>query len=276
MRPRSSQRYAPNMPELEVGESIGWNQGESQVYAARWQGREVVLKRHRELTKHARERHGYMVWAHTGLLPALLHADAERLELVLERIPAASALGQPQTEAMYRAAGAALRQLHDAAPRGLLFDDGRGDIQNLLARYLPRAAGILPEAQIHRVERQAYELLRGPFPGVVLRHADYTARNWLWDGSTLTVIDTEMARPGPAVLDVAKTTNDLSAQENGEALRGAFQLGYGREWTPDEAQFLKAVRALDALFLAVWCYRHDDLGSFEKMRGILDQLCSSG
>ena len=31
-----------------------------------------------------------------------------------------------------------------------------------------------------------------------------------------------MARPGPAVLDVAKMTNGLSIQENGEALLNAF------------------------------------------------------
>ncbi len=80
----------------------------------------IHIKRHRELHKHARERHGYVVWAHTGLLPELLHADAERLELLLERVPAPSALGQFQTRAMYRAAGEALRRLHDAAPRGLV------------------------------------------------------------------------------------------------------------------------------------------------------------
>ena len=125
MRPLFWRRYATGM--LELGESIGWNQGESQVYRARWQGREVILKRHRELHKHARERHGYLVWSHTGLLPELLHADAERLELLLERIPAPSALGQLQTRAMYRAAGEALRRLHDAAPRGLIFDSSTTD-----------------------------------------------------------------------------------------------------------------------------------------------------
>ena len=265
-------RYAADMLELEVGESIGWNQGESQVYGARWQGREVILKRHRELHKHARERHGYVVWAHTGLLPELLHADAERLELLLERISAASALGQSQTVTMYRAAGEALRRLHRAAPRGLIFDDGRDDIRSLMARYLPRAQGVLPPEQVKWVEARTRQLLNDPFPPTVLRHADYTARNWLWDGERLTVIDMEMARPGPAVLDVAKMTNDLSTLENGKALLHAFQNGYGREWTPDEAQFLQAVLAFDALILAVWCYRHDDLNGFVKLRGVLDRL----
>jgi len=260
------------MLELEVGESIGWNQGGSQVYRARWQGREVVLKRHRELHKHARERHGHLVWSHTGLLPELLHADAERLELLLEHIPALSALGQPQTRAMYRTAGEALRRLHGAAPRGLIFDDGRGDVQSLMARYLPRAQGVLPPEQVKWVEATTRQLLNDPFPPTVLRHADYTARNWLWDGERLTVIDTEMARPGPAVLDVAKMTNDLSTHENSEALLNAFQDGYGREWTPDEAQFLQAVQALDALTLAVWCHRHDDPDGCMKMRGILNRL----
>ncbi len=81
-----------------------------------------------------------------------------------------------------------------------------------------------------------------------------------------------MARPGPAVLDVAKMTNGLSTHENGEALLNAFQDGYGRQWTPDEAQFLQAMLALDALTLAVWCHRHDDQDGCMKMRGILNRL----
>ena len=45
VQPLHWRHYATGMLELEVGESIGWNQGESQVYRARWQGREVILKR---------------------------------------------------------------------------------------------------------------------------------------------------------------------------------------------------------------------------------------
>ena len=273
MQPLHWQRYATGMPELEVGESIGWNQGESQVYRARWNGRDVVLKRHRELHKHARERHGYVVWAHTGLLPELLHIDAERLELLLERIPASCALGQPQTRAMYRAAGEALRQLHDAAPRGLIFDDGRGDVQSLMSRYLPRAQGVLPPEQVKWVEATTRQLLNDPFPPTVLRHADYTARNWLWDGERLTVIDIEMARPDPAVLDVAKLWNTLSTTDNAAPLQAAFQQGYGREWTPLETRFLSAVRAFDALTMVVWCFRHDDPVGHQHFRDALNRLC---
>lgn len=259
---------------LEIGEHIGWAHGESQVYAARWAGHDVILKRHRERRKHVRERHGYETWSHTGLLPDLVHDDPGRLEMILARVPTSCALQQPQTEAMYRAAGAALRQLHDAAPRPLPFDDGRGDLHSLMHRYLPRAQGLLPDRQVRQVEALARTLLAGPFPPTVLRHADYTARNWLWDGKLLTVIDLEMCRPGPAVLDVAKMTNDLSQQENGATLVAAFRQGYGRDWTPEEAQFLGTVRAFDALLLAVWCDRHGDESGFEKMSEVLSRLLS--
>ena len=258
------------MLELELGESIGWDHGEAQVHRAVWQGREVVIKRHREARKYARERHGYLIWEQTGLLPELLHADAQRLELLLERIPTTLALGQPQTEAMYRAAGAALRQLHDVAPRGLIFDDGRGDMRSVMGRYLPRTEGVLPEKQVRRVARNVAELLQGPFPGVVLRHGDYTARNWLWNGSRLTVIDTEMARPGPAVLDMGKLTNDgLSAE-----LAQAFQFGYGRPWTPQESAFLNVALCFQALTLAVWCSEHGDPEGVLAMQAALDRLLS--
>lgn len=261
---------------LEIGEHIGWNHGESQVYAARWDGRDVILKRHRERRKHVRERYGYDTWASTGLLPILLHDDPENLELVLARVPASCALEHPQTQAMYRAAGAALRQLHDAAPRPVPFDDGRGDLQSLMRRYLPRAEGLLRPDLVRQVEVRSLDLLAGPFPPTVLRHADFTARNWLWDGARLTVIDTEMCRPGPAVLDVAKMTNDLSPHENGAALLLAFQEGYGRAWTPEEARFLATVRAFDALLLAVWCHRHGDESGFERMSGVLTRLLTGG
>ena len=102
-------------------------------------------------------------------------------------------------------------------------------MQSLMTRYLPRTQGVLPPEQVKWVEATTRQLLNDPFPPTVLRRADYTARNWLWDGSRLTVIDTEMARPGPAVLDVAKMTNGLSTHENSEALLNAFQHGYGRE-----------------------------------------------
>ncbi|GAA5511877.1 hypothetical protein Dcar01_00591 [Deinococcus carri] len=255
---------------LEVGESIGWNHGEAQVYAARWKGRPAVLKRHAKRHKYAREIYGYFTWP--GFLPRLLFADAERLELVLERVEGECALALLQTEEMYRAAGAALRRLHDAAPLPLAFDDGRADLRRLVESFIPRAAGLLDEGQVSRVEGMTRELLAAPFPPTVLRHGDYTARNWLWDGARLTVIDTEHARPGPAVLDIAKLDNKVLWQR--PELRRAFQQGYGREWSAGEQHFLHVIRHFDALTLAVWCHEHQDRAGFEQMRDALARLLS--
>lgn len=122
------------------------------------------------------------------------------------------------------------------------------------------------------MEALARDLLAAPFPPTVLRHADYTFRNWLWDGKHLTVIDTEMCRPGPEVLDVAQMTNDLVRHEDGAALLRAFQEGYGRAWKPEEARLLETVRAADALLLAVWCHRNGNEAGFEKMSAVLRGL----
>lgn len=253
---------------LEVGESLGWNHGEAQVYAARWQGRPAVLKRHFKRHKYARELYGYHIWP--GLLPRLLHTDAERLEFVMTRVEGECALTFPPAEAMYRAAGTALRQMHDAAPLLPPFDDGRADLGRLVESFIPRAAGVLDAGQVSRVEATMEELLACPFPPTVLRHGDYTARNWLWNGTRLRVIDTEHARPGPAVLDIAKLDNKvLWAQPE---LRLAFQQGYGREWGAEEQHLLQVVRHFDALTLAVWCHEHHDREGFEQMRAALTRL----
>ncbi len=52
-------------------------------------------------------------------------------------------------------------------------------MQSLMTRYLPRAQGVLPPEQVEWVEATTRRLLNDPFPSTVLRHADYTARNWL-------------------------------------------------------------------------------------------------
>ncbi|MFC4453254.1 aminoglycoside phosphotransferase family protein [Deinococcus sonorensis] len=254
---------------LEVGEHIGWDHGEAQVYAACWQGRPAVLKRHRQPHKFARELYGYRTWpAH---LPQLLHSVPERLELVLERRPGECALLVSPTPDLYWAAGAALRVLHDAAPLAIPFDTGRHDLERLMNAFVPRAASWIDPAQVQRVEAMTRAALSGPFPAVVLRHGDYTARNWLWDGSRLTVIDVEHARPGPAVLDTAKLLNALPDP----ALAQAFQSGYGRGWTAEEHALLRAVRCFDALALAVWCAEHTDRAGYEQSTATLTGLLSS-
>ena len=251
---------------LDIGESIGWNHGEAQVFKAHWNGRPAVLKRFNRLKKYACEVYGYRVWQEH--MPGLLHADAARMELVFERIDAGCALNMSQTEAMYVSAGVALRQMHDEAPRGVPFDNGKGDLGRQLDSFIPRAISVLEPTQVSRVGFGMRELLDRPWPPTVLRHCDFTARNWLWDETSLTVIDPEHCRPGPAVLDMAKMHNDGLAPE----LAQAFQYGYGREWTPEESMFLNVGLCFQALTLGVWCHEHGDPDGVQAMQAALDRL----
>lgn len=188
----------------------------------------------------------------------------------MARVEGECAQALPPTEAMYRAAGAALRQMHDAAPLGLPFDDGRADLRRLADSFIVRATGLLDAQHVATVAAMLDGLLASPFPPTVLRHGDYTARNWLWNGTRLTVIDTEHARPGPAVLDIAKLDNKVLWAH--PRLRLAFQQGYGREWSAAEQHLLQVVRQFDALTLAVWCHEHQDREGFEQMRAALTRL----
>ncbi|MGY2895809.1 hypothetical protein [Deinococcus sp. UYEF24] len=129
------------MLELVLGESIGWAHGEAQVNRVVWNGQNAVLKRFVKLKKYACEVYGYRVWQKQ--MPRLLHADLEHLRLVFERMDAECALNAPQTEAMYVAAGTALRRMHDDAPRGVPFDDGKIDLERQLLTFIPRARGVL-------------------------------------------------------------------------------------------------------------------------------------
>lgn len=103
-------------------------------------------------------------------------------------------------------------------------------------------------------------------------HIGWDRNRVLWDGERLTVIDMEVARPGPAVLDVAKLWNTLSTTDDAAPLQAAFQQGYGREWALPETRFLSAVRALDALTMVVWCFRHDDPVGHQRFRDALNRL----
>ena len=256
-------------PMHDVGESIGWNHGEAQVYKARWNGQPAVLKRFGRIKKYACEVYGYRVWQ--AQMPRLLHTDLERLELVLEWVEAECALNLEQTEAIYVAAGRALRQMHDAAPLHVPFDDGKLDLERILGSFFPRAEGVLDAWQVERVADMTRDLLDTSWPPTVLRHGDYTARNWLWDGAKLTVIDPEHSRPGPAVLDMAKMHNDGLPPE----LARAFQQGYGREWSGQEARMLNTGLCIQALTLAVWCHEHADAEGLESMRSALERLLAS-
>ena len=249
-----------------MGEAIGWDHGEAQVYRAVWNGQDAVLKHFTKPKKYACEVYGYRVWQRH--MPRLLHADLERMNLIFERIDAECALKVRQTEAMYVAAGAALRRMHDDAPRGAPFDDGRIDLERQLLTFIPRARSVLHASQVSRVDGMTRDLLHRPWPPTVLRHCDYTARNWLWDGARLTVIDPEHCRPGPAVLDMAKMHNDGLPLE----LAQAFQFGYGRPWTPQESAFLNVALCFQALTLGVWCSEHGDPEGVRAMQAALDRL----
>lgn len=255
---------------LQIGENIGWDHGEAQVFRAYWQGRPVILKRHRKPKNYLREVYGYHVWKQH--LPELLFTRSEHLELVLSEESGECALDLLSTEKLYQSAGVVLRQMHDTAPLSVPFSDGRGDLLDQINRYIPRAAGLLSASQIINIEAKTRELLNNALPCPVLRHGDYTARNWLWDGTKLTAIDLEHARPGPAVLDIAKLNNAMLTQH--PALRAAFQEGYGREWSEEEQHFLHVIRQFDALTLAVWCHEHADWNGVQRMRTVLEGLAS--
>ncbi len=143
----------------------------------------------------------------TALHPErILDADPSTRTLVLVEQPG---LPAPDRPAVHRAAGCWLRALH----RRPFVDDDPLPLARAL-EWRSRAAG-LPAC---------FDDVDAPR---VWCHRDFHPRNWLWDGSTLVVIDFEHARPDHPTWDLVKLAVEVWPRH--PALREAFREGYG-DW----------------------------------------------
>jgi hypothetical protein len=219
-------------------------------------GRERVVKQLGSARAFEQEQQALDGWfLHAGevggaRVPRLIASEPCLAALILERLPGSA---PPEGDAVvHHAAGRFLAALHRLEIR----DDDRLPLGDALAqrtRAWRRRVELEPEW--HRVVDE-----HGPrpelFEGVsrVPCHRDFEARNWLWDGDTLAVVDFEHARMDCGLVDLAKLT--VGSWRARPDLRTAFFAGYGREPTEVERERMRCVLVLHGLASLAWGREH--------------------
>lgn len=257
--------------DVRWGERLDTPFGEARVQRAaaiddsdRW-----ILKQHRAAAGHRAETAALLTLGPQlrPHIPALVaYRDAPRA-LLLRQSPGTPVdqLREPTAlAAAYEAAGGFLTQLQSVP---LLSRDPMS-IEEAIAR---RLAGWLDRSPLSNQLRGLANALVDPtcFTGTdrVWAHRDFQPANWLWDGTSLTVLDFGHARPDSAVADLVKLAagpwrRDLSLKE-------AFQRGYRGPYDRRREAQLSSLCALHGLATASWGARHGDEAARREGEAVL-------
>lgn len=183
--------------------------------------------------------------------PRLLAADRGENVLVTTFLPGVLVGGTAAETApdVHRQAGALLRMLHDAVPPAR--DDGAWDAGET-AKMRGRLA--TPHAIPDDLACEADRILRSLRPrpvALVPTHGDWQPRNWIVDGSVVSVIDYGRFAMRPALTDL---TRPAEQQWRGRPdLAEAHAEGYGTDLRDDP--LWRVVLLREAVGTAVWAHQ---------------------
>jgi hypothetical protein len=217
----------------------------------------AVFKRHAHARAFAQELTAYRdVLPRLAGAPKWLGADPDTLALSSapgDRL--SSGTHDPQREqAAHTAAGRFARALHDLP----VPDDDplplADAIERRFAAWEDRSAGLLTADERTSLRRLAAAVDAFTAPRVFC-HRDFTPDNWLSEGTSVTVIDFEHARPDAAESDLIKLRAEVWSGR--PDLRDAFLAGYGPIGADARAR-LDVLLALHATATLAWAARHDD------------------
>jgi Ser/Thr protein kinase RdoA (MazF antagonist) len=209
------------------------------------------------------------------VLPRLLSHEESLLTLVTSAVDGEivrtiqSPLTPPGEQRIHRAAGSAVRTLHDE--RSLRTADGARDLRQARLIEVVRVGDqrfetcdtVLSATEAATISR-ARDLLQQHAASceIGFTHGDFQPRNWLWSAATQTLglIDFEESGLGFCLEDFGWLFGALWHRR--PDLRAAFVRGYGRELGIQEQQFLAALTALGSLQHVA---RGRELGIQQKM-----------
>ncbi len=229
----------------------------------------IYGKAHRRRRKYLQEKQAYLLWSSLVRTPRLLDYSDDTMTLLLTEARGQSGSRHPLPLDAHRAAGRWLRRLHSIEA------DDQDDVPWLeaLRRRVEalqvRASPIVDASTTALTLQPVFDLLRTSAPMCrVPCHRDYEPRNWVYDGTDITVLDFEHARLDAAPWDLTRLGN-VSWATN-PASRSAFAEGYG----PTDGRFWDWVDALtwmDGLSTLVWGLTHRDREFIEKGRRTVDR-----
>jgi tRNA A-37 threonylcarbamoyl transferase component Bud32 len=207
-------------------------------------------KRHRNPARYQQERDAYRLWlpAVPEITPRMVAFDDAEMTLLLTAIDAPTATdiapGSDHELDVQRAAGRALRRLHDVA----LPADSIPRVHHSLARrlrgWISRAGNLINAAELHALARAAEIMNATPMEAAAC-HLDYQPCNWLVPGEgRIVVIDFEHARIDARIRDLARLAHRHWVAN--PALKEAFLDSYG-PLDDAEHQLLREFGAFEAI-----------------------------
>ncbi|WP_411150125.1 phosphotransferase [Streptomyces sp. A30] len=232
------------------------------------------LKVHQNNKFHQREVGAYRHWVPAlgrEHAPQLVAADPDQLAAVITARAGVNLhgadLNEPTWQAVYRQLGQLLRVLHSCEPP--MMAQAVGGLAKL-ERHLAAADGLLEPGEEELIRRLAQRLTTLPPIPHGPRHGDIQLRNLLLDDSMLlALIDWERAEVGPLISDFIRIADTWA---NAPARQAALFDGYGRLLSPDEAQALQGLSALDALSGIQYGATHGDPELVERGHRTLHRL----
>lgn len=232
------------------------------------------LKVHQNGKFHQREVGAYRTWVPalgSDHVPQLVAADPDQLAAVVTSCAGfnlhGADLAEPTWEAAYRQLGRLLRTLHYCEPP--MMAQAIGGLAKL-ERHLAAADGLVEEGEEELIRRLAQRLTTLPPIPHGPRHGDVQPRNLLLDETlVLALIDWERAEVGPLVSDFIRISDTWA---NAPGRQAAMFRGYGRSLSPDEAQALQGLSALDALSGIQYGTAHSDPELVERGHRTLHRL----
>lgn len=232
------------------------------------------LKVHQNTKFHEREVAAYRRWVPAlgrGHAPQLVAADPDQFAAVITAHAGINLhgadLNEPTWQTVYRQLGQLLRVLHSCEPP--MMAPAVGGLAKL-ERHLTAADGLLEPGEEKLIRRLAQRLTTLPPIPHGPRHGDIQLRNLLLDDSMLlALIDFERAEVGPLVSDFIRIADTWA---NAPARQAAIFDGYARSLSPDEAQALQGLSALDALSGIQYGAAHGDPELVERGHRTLYRL----
>jgi tRNA A-37 threonylcarbamoyl transferase component Bud32 len=252
----------------EVWEWSGMGHGDSHVWKVRNdEGKEAYCKRGVNAEKYQAECNALNQstgWARNLAVPTLIAVDPQLRLLLLEAIPGTT-LDGPETSwraeaAAYEQAGIFLRHLHDipcpSSDSGMLSKM----LESRFNRWLTQAEqNGVPMKTIRWARSQLEPIVTDQSTLARYAHRDFSPRNWVWNGTCLSVIDFEHSGPDDHLLDLVRLwLREFADPQRGQGQASSFWRGYGKE--PDAAEWDRMHRLAAALSLITvsWARKHGD------------------
>lgn len=237
--------------------------------------KDYFLKTYRLIGKYQQEKRAYQDWAiKLENTPKLIAFDDDKMCLLMTAVAGqlveTNEFSKKETLEIYNQAGKILKDLHAIK----IIDNDKLSIEQAYSKrikaWLPRAKTMVAQKDIDWVEARVLEIL--PMLSKFKRvpcHRDFTARNWLYDGVKLSLIDFEHSRPDFFLADLERLWGSVFMLDS--EIKESFFAGYGI-LSNDESEVLKRSTALWALNTISWANEHDDKVFEQHGREVLQRL----